>query len=392
MSQKYFYCKTDKIPYRYQCGEEAVFDIFLKEDGQISSCHTLKWEIKADFGYSSSGSESGESGHITLRASLDKPGFIYVRAWALGEDGEKLSDSDEFFGGAGFEPEKIRGVSTKPEDYDNFWDICRTELYAVPPQEIEKIKLADDPEHPNHDIYDMRLACAGGIPVSGILTVPRDGKKHACRAVFQGYGVKSAWFNFSDDEIIFCVNAHGLPNAMPDEYYTELANGRLRGYGFDKEQNKNPHTCYFKYMMIRAAQALRYLMTLPEWDGKNLISRGGSQGAVQAMHAAYLVPEADLLDIFIPWLCDLNAGSIGRLGNYNELSSNAVKYFDLTFRAPHIGIKTDICVGLGDYTTPPAGICAMYNVLASKEKKLTFVQSREHIYVSPESEEFTADF
>ena len=351
----------------------------------------LKWEIKADFGYESAGEESGESGHITLRAKLERPGFIYVRAWACGKDGEKLPECDELYGGAGYEPEKIAGVTEKPCGYDDFWQSCRTELHAVPPQEIEKRKLTDDPEHPNHDIYDMRLACAGGIPVSGILTVPRDGKKHACRAVFQGYGVKSAWFNFSDDEVIFCVNAHGIPNAMPDEYYAELADGRLRGYGFDREQNKNPHTCYFKYMMIRAAQALRYLMTLPEWDGKNLISRGGSQGAVQAMHAAYLVPEVNLLDIFVPWLCDINAASIGRLCGWGEFGG-AIRFFDLTLRAPYIKMKTVIRAGLGDYTTPPAGVCAMYNALGAKEKSLTLVQCKEHIYESPEAEEFTVDF
>ena len=87
--------KTDKAPYSYRCGEEATFDIYLREDGKPASCHTLKWEIKADFGSESAGEESGESGHITLRAKLERPGFIYVRAWAYGEDGEKLSECDE---------------------------------------------------------------------------------------------------------------------------------------------------------------------------------------------------------------------------------------------------------------------------------------------------------
>lgn len=387
MPKKYFYCKTNKNPACYACNEEAVFDIFLKKDGEVSSCHTLKWEIKADFGYESAGEENGDSGHITLTASLEKPGFVYVRAWALDENGEKEADADEFYGGAAFEPKKISGVTEKPDGYDAFWESCRTELYAVPPQVIEKKKLACDAEHANHDIYDIRIACAGGVPVSGILTVPRDGKKHPCRAIYQGYGVKSAWFDFSDDEIMLCINAHGIPNAMPDEYYAELSEGRLRGYGFDAEQNKNPHTCYFKYMMIRAAQALRYLMTLPEWDGENLIARGGSQGAVQAMQATFLVPQVNFLDIFVPWLCDINAESAGRLCGWGEFSSNAMRFFDLSLRAPYICVKTNIRAGLGDYTTPPAGVCAMYNALGTKEKKLTLVQGKEHIYESPESEE-----
>lgn len=389
MGEKYFLCKTDKKPYSYRCGEEITFDIYLREDGGPAFCHTIKWEISADFGFSISGKESGKHGHITLHASLDKPGFIYVKAWALDENGNNENNAHAFDGGAGVEPENIHAAAKKPEGYDKFWEACRRELFAVDPEIIEKKKLPERKEHPNHDIYDMKIACAGGKPVSGILTVPRGKTALPCRAIYQGYGVKSAWFDFSDDEIQFCINAHGIENNREEEYYKELSEKQLHGYGFDQTENKNPHTCYFKYMMIRAAQALRFLMTLPEWDKKNLIARGGSQGAVQAMQATNLLSDkVTFLDIFVPWLCDIRAADDGRLCGWGEFGTMAMLFFDSSLRAPYIKCKTFVRAGLGDYTSPPSGVCAMYNALGTDKKQLCLVQSMCHTWESPESEEF----
>lgn len=390
MMGKYFTCKTDKPPYAYACGDEIIFHISYREDGRTISAPAFRWTIDADFGFHDEGQTSGEAGELLLRASLDRPGFIYVTAQAVDEIGTALSDSDRFYGGAGVSLSLIDAVTDEPKDYHAFWEACRTELFAVPPTLIEEEKLPDDPCHPEHDIYDIKIACAGGAPVSGILTVPRGGKKRPCRVVYQGYGVKSAWFNFSEEENILCINAHGIHNREPQEYYDALSSGPLSRYGFDAEQNQNPHTCYFKYMMIRAAQALRFMMTLPSWDGKTLTSRGGSQGAVQAMQAAFMVPEVTLIDIFIPWLCDIQAAKIGRLCGWGDFSGNAMRYFDLSLRAAYTHAKTVIEAGLGDYTSPPAGVVAMYRKLRC-EKALTLVQSREHLYVSPEAESFLAD-
>ncbi len=387
MANNYFVCKTDKAPHTYRCGETAHFQIGYRNEGTPVSAPAFKWQIAADFGFRDEGIADGKSGEFTLTATMDKPGFVYVTAQAVDENGNLLPESDQFYGGAGFEIEKITSVTTEPEGYQKFWETCKKELYCVDPELISATPLPKDENHPNHDVYDVRIVAPGGIPVSGILTIPRDGKKHPARVVYQGYGVKSAWINFSEEEMILCINAHGIHNLEPQSYYDDLSGGRLAGYGFDKEQNVNPHTCYFKYMMLRAGQALRYMMTRPEWDGENLIARGGSQGAVQAMHASWLVPEVTLIDIFVPWLCDVAMGDMGRLCGWGDYSGNAIRYFDLTLRARYTDKKTIIIAGLGDYTSPPAGIVAMMHNLKG-ERTLYLGQSREHIYIAPEAETF----
>ncbi len=387
MANKYFFCKTDKAPHTYACGEEVTFHIFFREDGVTVPAPKFKWHIEADFGYQENGISDGSTGELTLHASLDRPGFIYVFAEALDENGEHLPESDKLFGGAGVEIDKITAGTEEPEGYHEFWATCKRELYAVSPEIIEQKKLPDDPLHPDHDVYDMKVVAPGGIAVSGILTMPKADGKYPARVTFQGYGVKSAWHLFMDNTINFCINAHGIHNDEPQEYYDNLFRGRLAGYGFDVEQNANPHTCYFKYMMIRAAQALRFVMTLPSWDGKTLISRGGSQGAVQAMQAASMVDEVTLIDTWVPWLCDVKSGDIGRLCGFGNFKGIAFRFFDLSLRAPYVTKKVIISAGLGDTTTRPSGIVAMYHKLGG-EKELSFMQSREHVYVSPESETF----
>ena len=387
MANRYFTCTTNQNPISYRCGEEIVFHIYYRFEGVTVPAVKFQWHMEADFGFEDEGICDGQTGELVLKAKLDKPGFVYVTAKALDENGDPAPESDIFYGGAGVEIEKITAVTEEPEGYHEFWNICKKELYCMEPKLLESKKLPEDPLHPNHDVYDVRIACVGSIPVSGILTIPRDGKKHPARVTCQGYGVKSAWHLFGDDVINLCINAHGIHNDEPQSYYDNLASGKLANYGFDEEQNRNPHTCYFKYMMIRAAQALRFVMTLPEWDGETLISRGGSQGAVQAIQGASMVDEVTLIDTWVPWLCDISSGDIGRICGFGNFSGNAMRFFDLSLRAKYVTKKVIISAGLGDATTRASGITAMYHKLAG-EKTLTFTQSREHIYVSPEAESF----
>lgn len=384
----YFVCKTDKSPARYRCGEEIVFHIAYRQDGVTVPAPCFRYEIAADFGFREEGTADGATGELTLRASLDRPGFVFVKVEATERDGTPCAESDALFGGAAVEIERITPTTKKPDDYDAFWAACRAELETVAPVLLSSKERPLDPEHPHHRSFDIRVACAGEAPVSGILSIPCDGKKHPARAIYQGYGVKSAWADFDDDEIQLCINAHGIDNEMPQEYYDALVEGRLRRYGFNVERNKSPYTCYFKNMMLRAAQALRYLKTLPEWDGKGLFVRGGSQGAVQSMHAAALTDGVTKIDIMVPWLCDIRAGEIGRLCGWGEFDTAAMPYFDLTLRAAQTAIPVSILAGLGDYTAPPAGVAAMFGQLRGP-KELTLVQSREHVYISPEAEAFS---
>ena len=99
------------------------------------------------------------------------------------------------------------------------------------------------------------------------------------RIYFDGYAVHSAQVRESPKAICFFVNAHGIENNREAAYYTALARGELRGYGFRNEENQKPESCYFNNMILRDLRALEYARSLPEWNRKEIYLIGGSQGA-----------------------------------------------------------------------------------------------------------------
>jgi cephalosporin-C deacetylase-like acetyl esterase len=214
--------------------------------------------------------------------------------------------------------------------------------------------------------------------------------KYPAYVCYKGYGVVSAPISCKQDTIIFYINAHGIENGRPDEYYKKLAQTRLKDYGLVKEQNMDPDKAYFKYMAIRAAQAARFLLTLPNFNGE-LILHGGSQGAFQATVATTLVPEVNKLDIYIPWLCDMNAASTGRMRTSGPDYTDGMAFYDLTNLATKIHCPVTLMAGLGDYTCHPAGIFSFYNAIPT-QKKMRVIQNKIHLYQSPEAEEFKVNY
>lgn len=389
MGKKYFFCKTNKHPVEYKTGEKMIYELELREDGKKINCHTFSYTIERDFEEKIEGTASGESGTITLETVMNRPGFARVICRALDENGNKLEDCDDFEGGTGAEVEALRTTTPRPEKFDEFWENCRKELYSV---DVETIgyKEIEKPEHPDFNIYDVKIKCAGPMPVSGYISAPKKEGKYPAYVCYKGYGVVSAPISCQEGKIIFYINAHGIENGRPDEYYQKLAQTRLKRYGLDKEPNLQPETSYFKYMAIRAAQAARFLLTLPNFNGE-LILYGGSQGAFQATAAATLVPEVKLLDIFIPWLCDINAASIGRLRYGDPEYTYGMQFYDLTNLASKIHCPVKLMAGLGDYTCHPAGIFSFYNAIPTK-KEMRVIQNKIHLYQSPEAEEFKVNY
>ncbi len=389
MGKKYFFCKTNKHPVEYKVGEKMVFALELREDGKKITCHTFAYTIERDFEAKIEGTASGESGTITLETVMNKPGFARVICRALCKNGEALENCDDFQGGAGAEVETLRKTTPMPENFTEFWENCKKELYSVDVETIGYKEIVKE-EYPDFYIYDMKIKCAGPMPVSGYLTAPKKEGKFPAYVCYKGYGVVPAPISCQEDKIIFYINAHGIENGRPDKYYQKLGATRLKDYGLVNEQNENPETSYFKYMALRAAQAARFVMTLDNFNGE-LILHGGSQGAFQATVASTLVPETKLLDIYIPWLCDINAASVGRMRYGVPAFTCGMAYYDLTNLATRITAPVKLMAGLGDYDCHPTGIFSFYNAIPT-HKEMRVIQNKIHLYQSPEAEEFKVNF
>ena len=383
----YFKGSTTRDAVGYKCGEDIEFRLELSDGARRFGCPLFKWEMYGDDGAKSSGMAPGESGTIDLHTTLAKPGFVHVIVTACALDGTPLPTIDKFEGGAGAEIDKIEQGTPDPDDFDEFWKGQLARLDEVEPRVLYMNEI--DSGDPDYRSYDIRLECVGPMPVSGILTLPRDAKPKSLRGRlgFHGYSFAVSNVVRQPNTAYFQVNIHGINNFDKQSYYDEFSKAHA-GFGFDRNENKSPETCYFLYVILRDIQAARYLKSIPEYDGGGVLLDGGSMGALQAVSVAAHIDFAAGLNIYIPWLCDLGGIKVGRLRGWRPEPDAGVMYFDTAIQAKRVTCPVEITCGLGDYVCPPSTEVVLWHNFKT-QKKITFIQNMTHPYRPPEIISYT---
>lgn len=383
--------QTDKQPVSYLPGDTITFRIQLLEDGKPLGGKRLKWQRTGDDQQTAKGeATSSETQPIEVTAKTDKPGFVRLEVWVLNPDGTPAKDANDkpakFEGGAGAEPEKLTGYA-EPADFDAFWQAQRARLAAVP----LKASLTEVPaKDAKFQVFDVKVDCAGGRPVSGYLALPKGAapKSLPAQVSFRGYGVSGASPEWRDGTMVFHINAHGIENGREAEFYKALQDGELKGYAFSNTENAKPETAYFNGMMLRVMRAMEFVKSRPEWDGKTLIASGGSQGGLQAITAAALDRDVTQCNAYKPWCCDLGGINLGRLRGWRPDYAEGLAYYDTATMGKRITCPTFITAGLGDYVCPPSGVSVLFNHIKGP-KTLEYIQGSTHGYNPPNPQKQT---
>jgi len=390
--------KTDKPPALYGPGERMVFSVRLEEEGKPVAGKKLMWVRTGDDQKSEKGeSVSGEQ-PLEIVTTCDKPGFVRIVVSAFDEEGKPLERGEKkqrvmFEGGAGVQLEKLDSVP-EPADFDAYWTRQKAELAKTP---MKVLEMKPVPETVAGVVtYDMKVACAGGMPVSGYFSKHKDTapKSAVARLHVQGYSVISAGRpdgsarDPRNPAIVLCINVHGIENGREPEYYKNLGATTLKSYAFSSVENARPETAFFNGMSLRLLRALEFLKAQPEWDGKTLIVSGGSQGGLQALIAAGLDPAVSRCEAYKPWCCDLGGITFGRLRGWRPDYTEALNYFDPVNHAKRIRCETVLTSGLGDYTCPPSGVAVVYNSLRGP-KTIELIQGSTHGYNPPNASAHT---
>lgn len=368
---------TDKEALSYRSGEEMVFTLKLigEKDSLPEGDWRIRWSRTGDDGAGETNTIPAELGRpLAIRTKLDRPGFVQVLAEVVDAHGRLArkrqgGDNRVFFdGGAAVEPRKLRGLE-EPKDFDAYWKRQMEALAAVP-VEAERKQVGEDDKV---TVYAVRVKCAGPRPLTGYLTVPKGakgGRRYPAEVVYMCYGeyVPRAPRSGSTEMVQLITNAHGLELEQPASYYAAFwptIRGRSGRYAFNPDENAKPDTCYFRGMALRAARALEYMKTLPEWDGVHLRTQGGSQGGLQAIWGAALVPGVTHAEPVIPWMCDIGGYTEGRLRAIWPMEYlPGLAYYDAAFHGKRIPECCSVKIrraNLGDYISPPSGIAILYN-------------------------------
>ena len=286
----------------------------------------------------------------------------------------------------------------KPVDFYEWWQTQVAQLRTLP---IEaKIVEVEVPEKYANDYvcYDIEVNCGeGGAPVRGYMAMPKGAiEKSLPICIFtHGAGVRGDGNRSKIDValryarqgggcISLDLNAHGMLNGQPQDYYDELNNTTLKDYLNRPLESREEY--YFRGMYLRVQRALDWLCTLPQWDGERVLVIGHSQGGAQTAAICGLDNRVTHAVIREPGMMDLGGFLLGRqsgpphlvekYGQTEEFMKWA-PYFDVAFFLEHSTAKLIFECGWVDMSCTPSSIMVGYN-LASGDKTIRTSPYRRH--------------
>ncbi len=279
-----------------------------------------------------------------------------------------------------FQPDRIALSTPEPKDFDAFWKAQKAAWRSL----ASSVRLVPV-ESPHEGVlcWDLTIELEGEAPVSGYLALPEAAGDSDLPALLllHGAGVRSSNLGSAaryaaEGFMALDINAHGLPNNRPDEFYEEMSRNTLPDYR--QRGSESRETWYFRTMYLRIVTAMDFLCDRPEWNGRDLVLRGSSQGGGQALAGAGLDPRVTVVAASVPALCDLAGETLGRKAGWPQPVAAAgsrnpgtraavldtVGYFDGGIHARRSRAETIVSLGLADPVCPAVGIQAMANQLA----------------------------
>lgn len=377
--------RPDHADWNYRAGEKASIDVEFYKYGIPQNCevtYTIGNDMLADDEH---GTIKLVNGHGTIKAVTRKtPGFRVLRLSTV-IDGVKY---DHHIGLA-FSPNDIEPYTQMPKDFTDFWDKAKADAARFPLRYTRE--RAEEYCTDKIDCWLIRLELNGkGQCMYGYLTMPKDAKPGAHPVVLcpPGAGVKTIKeplrhkYYAENGFIRLEMEIHGLDPRMTAQQFSEISKAlNLDPNGYLCQGLDNRDNYYMKRVYLGMMRCIDFLQSLPEWDGRNTIVQGGSQGGALAIVTAGLDPRVTLCVANHPALSDM-AGYVepGRTGGYPHfvrmngmLTPEKVKtiaYYDVVNFARLVKAESYLTWGYCDTTCPPTTSYAVWNTLACPKESL----------------------
>lgn len=379
--------RTDRADALYKVGEPVEFRIQVTSGNAPVPDVELEYTLSLD-GYKnlSSGKVTSQTGPVSVRGDLKAPGFLRCAVTLTQPNGKKLTR----LAAAAIDPTAIPASLPVPDDFDAFWAEQKQQLAKIAPTaELTAVKSPVT----GVECFDVQVACQGA-PVSGYFAKPAGAAPKSLPAVLyvHGAGVRSAILNTAASaaakgRLAMDLNAHGIPNGKPDQYYKDLSsnellpNDDLKNYRLRGRESRDEY--YFRGMYLRLVRAIDFLTAQPEWDGRTVVVTGHSQGGGQSLVAAGIDPRVTFIAAGVPAMCDHSGNAAGRISGWPKLVPTdkdgvpdpkileVARYFDAMNFATRSQADAILSVGFIDVTCPASSVYATYNNLpAGKAKEM----------------------
>lgn len=374
----------DHPDWLYKTGESAKVEIQFYKYGIPRDC-TVEYKLADDMlPADKNGSISLKGGRGTLNMGTRKtPGFRDLQLSTV-VDGVKYEHHIKL----GFSVDRIQPFTREPGDFVQFWqdNVRKAEEFPL----TYTRELAPEYCTDKIDCYLVRLMLNSSQSIYGYLFYPKNAVKGGCPVVLcpPGAGIKTIKqplrhkYYAEQGCIRFETEIHGLDPRIPDDVFAQISaafNGRENGYLANGIEDRDRY--YMKRVYLSLVRCIDLLTSLPEWDGKNVVVQGGSQGGALSLIAAGLDPRVTLCIANHPALSDMagysEPGRIGGYPHFNRIPGFFTKeiidnlaYYDVVNFARHIKAKVYMTWGYNDNTCPPTTSYAVWNVLTCPKEAL----------------------
>ena len=385
----------DHADWLYEVGQKATVEVQFYLYGMPRD-GVVEWEVGTDL------LPSDQKGTLTLKngrgkismGTAKKPCFRDLRL-KMKLDGKTYEHHVK----VGFSADKIQPFTKEPKDFWTFWqdNVKEAEKYPVnftkeyvkemSSAKVDAYRLKIDLDKDHHAFYAYLLmpkgAKAGSCPV--VLTPPGAGVKPIRDATTRRFYPENGFIRMA-------LDIHGLNPTLSEEVFAEIrAAFDNKGNAYLRQGLEDRNLYYMKHVYLGLVRCIDILTQLPEWDGKNVIMQGGSQGGALALIGTALDPRVTLCVANHPALSDMAAGSADltsgyphfkkESGAYSEACMKTLPYYDVVNFARHIQVPVYMTWGYNDNTCPPTTSYAVWNVLTSPKESL----------LTPVNEHWTSD-
>jgi cephalosporin-C deacetylase len=274
------------------------------------------------------------------------------------------------------DPAAYRSKVTKPADFAEFWQDVLREAESIP----LNAAIIPDPLRttPEVDVFEVHYDSLDGVRVAGWYCLPRQRDEPLPAQVFYpGY-----------------ISEPTLPKAHAARGYATFGvapRGKLRsnsqfnpGYpGLLAHNIVDRHTYAYKGFYVDAWRAIDFLRSQPEVDGQRIGVRGSSQGGALTLLAA-AVTDVAVAAAGAPYLAGMiDAIELTHTYPYQEINdflrlhpeqrdavAETLAYYDCINFADRITCPILVNIGLNDNVCPPETGFAVFDMIASQQKKL----------------------
>ncbi len=281
----------------------------------------------------------------------------------------------------GFQPENIVTSTTLPKDFMTFWDKEKEKARKIPLS--SQLKLIDSLSTEKVRVYHVSYQNNQfGSRIYGILCIPNGNGKYPAVVSFPGAGARPYKGLVSLAEkgtITLEIGIHGIPVNLDSELYSSLMKGAF--YNYPKFNLQSREEYYFNRVYIGCVKAVDFIYSLQEFNQKDLVVTGSSQGGALSIVTAALDSRVNYLAVYCPALSELTGFMFNKASGwpnifnnknikqeYSKSWVNTVSYYDVVNFARFIKMPGFYTWGYNDEVTPPSSIYSAYNIISAPKE------------------------